>query len=455
MAKIYIETYGCALNQADSETMAGLLQSAGYELVDSPDSAELIIINSCTVKERTYLNFVKRLDELKSRHTPLLIAGCIPGVYAHSEILRELSFIDVTGVSRIVEVVEEVLAGKKIQLIKTGFDSCRLRFPAIHFNPVIDIVPIAQGCLGECSYCQTRLARGELHSYPVEQIIARIRRSIAREKVKEIWLTAQDTGAYGLDAGTNLIQLLRQITEIEGEFRVRLGMANPEHVLPIAGELLEIMTDSRFYKFLHLPLQSGSDRVLRAMRRKYTVKEYMLIVQAIRNHWQEFSLATDIIAGFPAESEADFQQTLQILEEIRPAVINRSHYSARPFTPAAKLPQLPSAVISERSRRLSQLVEKLCREDNQRWLGWNGEVLIDMQKDPESLISRNFAYKPIIIPLKEQTSVNVQCPPEEQRTKDKHQRLCLGEIVKIKVTGTTTFHLIGRVEMPAEISVNK
>ncbi|MCX7765416.1 MAG: MiaB/RimO family radical SAM methylthiotransferase [Candidatus Sumerlaeia bacterium] len=310
---------------------------------------------------------------------------------------------------------------------------------------------MAQGCLGECSYCQTRLARGELHSYPIDRIIARIKRSVTRDGIKEIWLTAQDTGAYGLDIGTNLIQLLRQITEIKGEFRVRLGMTNPEHLLPILPDLLEVMTDLRFYKFLHLPLQSGSDRVLRAMRRKYTVREYMLIVQAIRNHWREFSLATDIIAGFPAESESDFQETLQILEEIRPAVINRSHYSARPFTPAAEFPQLPSAVISERSRRLSQLVEKLCREDNQRWLGWNGEVLIDMQKEPDSVISRNLAYKPIIIPLQEEPSFNIQCTVKEQQTKAQHQQLRLGEVVRIKVTGMTTFHLIGTVEMPAEI----
>ncbi|MCD6385296.1 tRNA (N(6)-L-threonylcarbamoyladenosine(37)-C(2))-methylthiotransferase [Candidatus Sumerlaeota bacterium] len=432
MSRVYIETYGCALNQADSETIAGLLQADGFCLTQSIHQAELIIINTCTVKKRTYLNFVKRLKELRRLRRPLIVAGCVPSVYAESPVLKDVSFIGVNEVNQIVEVAHRVLAGELVQRKGSEVDRTRLLLPIARANPVIEIVPIAQGCLGECTYCQTRLARGRLHSYPVEHILARIRQAIQHAEVKEIWLTSQDTGAYGLDIGSNIVELLREILSIEGEFRLRLGMTNPEHLLPILDEILSIFTDNRIYKFLHIPLQSGSDRVLKAMNRKYSVGEFLKIIHRVRARFSEFSIATDVIAGFPGETEADFLATLSVLREIRPAVVNRSRFSVRPMTPAARMPQLPSSVVSERSRRLSVLVEELSREENQRWVGWCGEVLIDLQKRPDSLISRNFAYKPIIIPLDTRQNTPVR----------------LGQFVKVNVVKATTFHLIGKLAPP-------
>lgn len=436
MVKVYIETYGCALNQADSETIAGLLRAEGFQVVESSQPADLIIINTCTVKERTYLNFVKRLRELQRLGQPLIVAGCIPEVYRESPLLKDVSFIGVNEIDQIVEVVHRVLDGEIVQRCGTEVSRRRLLLPTLRANPVIEIIPIAQGCLGECTYCQTRFARGRLHSYPPEHILLRVRLALKDPAVKEIWLTSQDTGAYGLDIGTNIVELLKEILTIKEEFRLRLGMTNPEHLLPLLEELLQIFSeDERLYRFLHIPLQSGSDRVLRAMKRKYTVAEFLRIIHKIREQFSEFSIATDVITGFPEESEEDFLATLSVLREIHPAMVNRSRFSARPLTPAARLPRLPSAVVSDRSRRLSLLVEELSHQENLRWLGWRGKVLIDLQKRPDSLISRNLYYKPIIIPLD-----NNQNPSAK-----------LGQFVKVNVKEATTYHLIGAVDPSEQI----
>ncbi len=427
MSKVYIETYGCALNQADSETMAGILHADGFLEADAPPDADLVIINTCTVKTRTFLNFIKRLRALRELGKPLLVAGCIPSVYSKAPFLQDVSYITVRDIESVAGVARKVLNGELVQVRGKTYNSSRLLYPVIRLNPVIEIIPLAQGCTGVCTYCQTRLARGALHSYPAEHILERIRRAVNDEGVKEIWLTAQDNGAYGLDRETNIIELLRKIRDVKGMFRVRIGMTNPEHTLSILEHLLDQYEDERMYNFLHLPLQSGSDNVLRAMKRKYQVRDYMKIVERIRTRFKEFTIATDIIAGFPGETDDDFAHTLDVLKEIQPAVVNRSHFSPRPWTPAEQMNQLPVTVINERSRRLSRLVEHLCEQDNERWLDWKGIVLVDMQKRPDSIISRNPAYKPIILPF----------------THERNRKMELGTFAEVKVVAKTTFHLMG------------
>lgn len=430
MTRIYIETYGCALNQADSETMAGLLEAAGYLIVKRAEEADLIIINTCTVKERTQWNFLKRLGELRRDGRCYVIAGCIPSAMPDADFLKGESVIGVEAICSIADAVRSRIANGQVKISDKSLSGAKsqVELPYKSVHNVIAIVPIAQGCLGHCSYCQTRLARGALRSFPVDSITRRVEQELSDTIVREIWLTAQDTGAFGKDSGSSLTKLISALLALQGRFRIRLGMANPEHVLPILDPLLDLFSDERLFKFLHLPLQSGSDSVLKAMGRQYSTREFMTIVDRIRNTFQEFSIATDVIAGFPTETEDDFTLTLSLLDKIRPAVVNRSKYSSRPLTPAARLPLLSSSIVQERSRRLTERVEAISAMENHCWIGWKGLALVDLQKREDSLICRNFAYKPIILPL---NAVSVSP--------------ALGSMVDVSVIEAATFHLIGSI----------
>ncbi|OQB21288.1 MAG: (Dimethylallyl)adenosine tRNA methylthiotransferase MiaB [candidate division BRC1 bacterium ADurb.Bin183] len=437
MTSYFIETHGCSLNQSDSEFMEGRLAESGWERAESAESADIVILNTCTVKDRTYYNFLNRLafyEHLRRQNEPkgkpvLLIAGCIPRAMPEDAHLSDYSLIGPNAIGEIAEAAKEALRGGKARRLDADGDFSRLNQPARRQNPVIEILPISRGCLGECAYCQTRLARGRLVSYSMEDILNRLRRALD-EGVKEIWLTAQDAGAWGLDAGNTLPKLLGAISALEGDFRVRIGMANPNHILPILEPLLDAFNDRRFFRFLHLPLQSGSDRVLKLMNRAYSVGDYYKICEAIYSRDSEFSIATDVIAGFPGETEDDFLGTLEALERTRPAVVNRSKFGARPKTPAALMPQHRASIITERSARLSKQVERISLENNRRWVGRRCRVLIDIAKRKGSVISRNDYYKSIII-------------SHEGRSAEEVARLSPGFFCRVELVEASTYHLIG------------
>jgi threonylcarbamoyladenosine tRNA methylthiotransferase CDKAL1 len=429
---VYIETYGCSLNAADGELMAGLLSEAGYRIVATPDDAHLIVLNSCTVKGETFRNFEKRLRELAAR--PLVVAGCIPKVYQYSALLNRHSYIGTDNISQIVEAVSATLAGKRFQRLE-GHDKKRLNLPRIRRNAIVEILPICKGCLGRCAYCQTRLARGELVSYPEDEIVLQARCAL-EEGVKEFWLTAQDTGAYGHDIGTSIVSLLRRLRNLPGDFSIRLGMANPNHIVNMLDDLVEIFKNDKIYKFLHVPVQSGSDRILRAMNRAYRVADFVRICEEFRRAFPYATIATDVIVGFPGETDQDFEETLALLREIKPATINRSRFSPRPGTPAASLPSVPAKIVSQRSHGLTELVKELTLANNLSWVGWEGEVLVGEQRKAGSWLARNMAYKPLVIPQSQDGKSN----PEQI------EDLQPGNRVHVRITRATTFHLVAQRE---------
>ena len=418
--KVYIETFGCSLNFSDTEFMKGRLEEDGYQLVDDENQAEIIILNTCTVKNRTYLNFLKRLKELNGRL--IVIAGCIPPVYKDGYLLKDFSFIGPDNLTEISEVVEKTIKGEKVQII-SGKLFKRLGHQKVRRNPVIEIVPISRGCLGDCAYCQIKLARGELLSYPIREIAHQIETALS-EGVKEVWLTAQDCGIYGEDIGSSLPELLKNVFKIKGDFKLRLGMANPDGVLKYLNELKEIYAEPRIFKFLHIPVQSGSDNVLKAMRRKYSAGDFIKICDTFRESVQRISISTDIIAGFPTETEDDFEMSLNLLKKIKPATINRSRFSPRPFTPAASLKQLHSSVIARRSKMLDELVKEISLQNNKEWLGLTGEVILDERKKEGSVLGRNTSYKPVVF---------------------HNNNFHIGETIKAQIIDITTHHLIGSV----------
>ncbi len=387
MTEVCIETYGCAMNKADSEVLAGLLNEAGF--VSGGDG--ILVVNTCTVKTPTDIKILRRLRSLKGRK--VVVSGCMPAANPSVvDMFPDFSFIGV-NVEDIVDAVKAVEEGRRFVKITGG--GCVLRLPKLRINPVVGIVPIAQGCVGDCSYCITRVARGCLVSYPMDLIFEAVREALC-DGVSEIWLTAQDTGAYGLDLGGDLPSLLRGICGIRGDFRVRVGMMNPVHVLDFLEELIEVYDDVKIYKFLHLPLQSGDNNVLEDMGRKYSVQDFKKIVSRFRNRFPRLTISTDVIVGFPSEDDEAFKNTLQFVEEIKPDILNISRFWVRPGTRAAGMKQLPGSVIKQRSGVMFDLFQRIGLEKNKKWIGWLGDVLVS-ERAKQGFCARNSSYKPIIL----------------------------------------------------------
>ncbi len=415
MTKIQIETYGCAMNRADSEAMAGLLAKNGFEF----GGDGILIVNTCTVKTPTERKILKRLENLRGRM--VIVSGCLPSADPSIvERFPDFSFLGM-NVEDIVNAVKAVEKGDRFVRIKEG--KCRLELPRRRENPVVEIVPIAQGCVGDCSFCITRKARGCLISYPKDLILENIEKAIL-EGVKEIWLTAQDTGAYGIDIDESLPNLLGDICEIEGEFKIRVGMMNPSHVLKILDELTLAYRDEKIYKFLHIPVQSGDDNVLRDMNRRYRVDNFRKIVSKFRENFPEMTISTDVIAGFPTEDELAFENTVNLIEEIKPEVLNISRFWTRPGTDAERLKALHGRITKERSRIMNKVFRKIGLQGNRKWIGWEGKALVSGPGKRGGFCARNFVYKPIILHSDENL---------------------LGKSVEVRITDATYYDLRGEV----------
>lgn len=393
MIKIYIKTYGCAHNISDSEVMAGLLQKAGFEITNNEEDANLIIINSCAVKGQSQKNFFSYLEE-KINKIPLVIAGCIPQSIPES--IHDISMIGPHQISNIVEIVEETINDHQVTLL-VNEDLPRLNLPKVRVNPIVEIIPISKGCLGACTYCLTKKARGNLKSYLPGEIIKQAE-SAVKEGIKEIWITSQDCGCYGFDIKTNLPSLIQKLVEIEGDFKIRIGMSNPNHILKFTDKLIKILKHPKVFKFLHIPVQSGNNVVLRNMARQYTREEFIDLINNIRKEIPEVTIATDIIAGFPGETDHQHKQTCELLKETMPDVVNISRFSPRPHTVAKSMPdQIVDRIKKERSRELTSVYQWCAFERNNFWKSWSGEVVISEKGKDDSWVARNESYKPIII----------------------------------------------------------
>ncbi len=399
--RVFVKSFGCSANLADSEVLAGCLAQAGYELAKSDSEADVIVYNTCAVKsptENRIISVLKRTPPGKK----MIVAGCLP-VISFERLSREVHFDGVVGPAaedKIVDVVKRVQEGERVIELEGGLNSRpRLSHPRLRFNSVISLVPVSYGCLGSCSYCCVVFARGHLRSSSIKEVTERVKHDLV-EGAKEFWITAQDTGCYGRDIGTNLAKLVAALGDIEGEFRIRVGMMTPNMVTDSSDDLIEAFKNRKVFKFLHLPVQSGDDRILKRMRRLYTVGEFKEIVNAFRNAFPEVTLATDIICGFPGETSEAFENTLRLIGEVKPDIVNVSKFFVRPRTPASEMCDdfVELQEVKRRSGAAAELVRRISLERNQRWIGWSGEVLIDEKgKVPHSSIGRNFAYKPVAV----------------------------------------------------------
>jgi len=407
--KFIVETYGCTMNQGESAELAARLGSLGHLQVKDENEADAALINTCVVIEPTERKILRRLRYLRDQGKQLIIVGCMSSV--NPMMLRE-EFPDalISGTSdypRFMKVLEDELqrGGEAIM-------------PQEHGQLIL---PIAQGCNGSCSYCITKLARGDLVSYPLKDLVCRVERALDRG-VKEVLLTSQDTAAYGMDGKDRLPDLLKAICDLPGDFRLRVGMMNPDNLAEVLDGIVEAYQHPKVYRFLHLPVQSGSDRIIHEMGRAYSSHGYMEMVRRMRSSLPELTLSTDVITGFPGETDDDHRRTVELMERLRPNIINVTRFSRRPGTVADGMKgQVAGWVSKERSRELTRLRFRISSEINASKAGRTYSVLIDEKGKGSSVMARTDDYLPVVI-------------------KGDHE---LWQRVNVRITGHASTHLYG------------
>jgi len=405
MSKMYIETYGCTLNQADSDIIEALLVEGGHTLARESEGgkSDVVILNTCTVKGATENKIMERIKRLVTKGKKLVIAGCL---VVNEKKLKKLApsapLVHPHSIARICDAVDAAMRSEPAVFREP---ESKESLPKLIIAPIMRI-PINEGCTSNCSFCQTKLARPFLRSYTPKTIVKWMNES-ARHGAKEIQLTSMDSGAYGLDMKTNLVSLLHSIENDDSSskphqksksnpaFFVRLGMINPNHAKRMLPGLIEALKGEKFYKFLHIPVQTGSEKVCREMNRDHTVKDFVDIVTAVRRRLPDATIATDMIVGYPTETEEDFEQTRELLRTIKPDITNVSKFSPRAGTRAKELRQLHNDEIKKRSTELSALVKKISAERKKRFIGRTFRVLVtEKQKD---FTGRNIDYAQVVV----------------------------------------------------------
>lgn len=385
MARYYLETYGCTSNRGESRQIEARLRDAGHYRVDEPQPADVAILNTCTVIEPTADRMLRRAKDLQENTADVIITGCMA--------LAQGETFPASGIDATVCHWDDVPAA-------VGNGECPTATPDIEpiLDGVIGILPIARGCMSDCSYCITKHATGRIESPPIGENVDRAR-ALIHAGAKELRITGQDTGVYGWDTGERQLHtLLDRICSIDGEFRVRVGMANPKGVHGIRDELADVFAQNdNLYNFLHIPVQSGSNEVLGAMRRQHQVREFLEVVETFSSTLDEWTLATDFIAGFPTETETDHQKSVRLLERVRPGKINITRFSKRPGTDAANRKGLGGPVKKARSRELSAIKREIVAEQYASLVGTTRTVLVVEEGTGESVKCRDDTYHQLII----------------------------------------------------------
>uniref|UniRef100_A0AAY5ECF4 Threonylcarbamoyladenosine tRNA methylthiotransferase n=1 Tax=Electrophorus electricus TaxID=8005 RepID=A0AAY5ECF4_ELEEL len=371
--KVWVKTWGCSHNNSDGEYMAGQLAASGYKMSDSPSDADVWLLNSCTVKNPAEDHFRNSLRKAQDQNKTVVVAGCVPQAQPRMDYLKGLSIIGVQQIDRVVEVVDEAVKGHTVRLLAQKKDNgrrlggARLDLPKIRKNPLIEIISINTGEGGEFDFCPS------------------------------IWLTSEDTGAYGRDIGVTLPSLLwALVREVPEGCMLRVGMTNPPYILEHLEEMAKILNHPRVYAFLHVPVQSASDSVLMDMKREYCCRDFMRVVDFLKDKVPGITIATDIICGFPGETDADFQETLELVKKYRFPSLFINQFYPRPGTPAAKMEQVP-AQKKQRTKQLSALFHSYNPYDHK--VGERQRVLVTEDSfDSQYYVAHNKYYEQVLVP---------------------------------------------------------
>ena len=405
MKKIYIKTYGCTLNQKDSEQI--IKDTIVTNSLKDLKKTDVVIVNTCGVKEQTQtkiLNYIKNLKKIVSEKN-IHVCGCLVDIDREA-ILKIAPNANLYKVSE-RKKLEQLLPKNKKDIQKK----------------LTSTIIISNGCLGNCAYCAVKFARGKLDSKPIKKIIEEIN-SALENGAKEIQLTSQDTACYGLDIKTNLIELLEEIINIKKDFKIRLGMGNPQHLKPILKDLIKIYKNNKMYKFLHIPIQSGDNKVLKEMNRYYKIEDVFEIINEFKKQIKDISIATDIIVGYPTENEKQFENTLKALKKMNVRVVNISRFGQRKGIEANKYKDLKGDIKKKRSREATLFCENLIYNNNKKYLGKTIEVFINEKGKNNTLVGRTNNYISVVL--------------------EGYNNLKISDKINMKITDLSKYYLISK-----------
>lgn len=359
------------MNQGETEMLAEDYAARGHQRVHEPKEADIAIIGTCVVIGKTEERMKKRIAELDRLCGSVIVTGCLT---------RR------AGVIQDICPDAEIMTPDEIPMVSHS-----------DFHKTIGVIPISSGCTGNCAYCITSLVRGKLNSRPAAYIINRFE-SMVSQGVKEIRLSCQDTASYGLDLGESLPTLVHRLLETKGDHRIRIGMMNPDTLLEIADEILEVMSDEHIYKFIHVPLQSGDNMILEKMNRRYKVEDFTGLVDKFREAFPDITLSTDVITGFPGESKKNFGKTKRIIYTVKPDILNITRFSSRPGTKAAAVDgHIHSRVKKKRSKELTSIHAAISRDMNEKYVGRSMRALVLERGKYDSLLARTDNYKVVVL----------------------------------------------------------
>ncbi|MGA1872459.1 MAG: tRNA (N(6)-L-threonylcarbamoyladenosine(37)-C(2))-methylthiotransferase [Thermoplasmatota archaeon] len=420
---VKIESFGCTMNHGEARRAAELLTSMGIQVMtddDGPsdDPPRTVLLFTCDVISTTERRMWRRMEEIVEGGQRLIVAGCLAAI-ASDEIGRRYpgaSVVDSMGIDRLEASLWELMDQGSRADIDAEFVPSRERLDTI--------VPISTGCLGDCSYCITRVARGIVRSYDIDDIVSRVRAGVEKGR-KEILLTSQDSAAYGSDRkDEDLGTLLRSITAgIGQEHRIRVGMMNPVLAKERLESILSGFDHPFVFKFFHVPVQSGSDDILIAMNRRYTTDDFRGMIDAIRSRIPGATISTDLIIGYPGETDQDHMRSLDLLRDVSPEILNITRYSKRPGTEAERRgSQIKGSVMKDRSRQTAAVHAEILRKVLMTRLGRHERCLVTEVGRDGTMMARDINYTPIVI--------------------DGGREL-LGEFIDVRSSGTGPTYLTG------------
>ncbi len=397
--KVYFQTYGCTFNQADTDIMKNIL-SDEHTVVSNIEEADVIILNTCYVKLPTEQKMITKISQIQNDYPEkiLIITGCMVEVDPDrlNKFAPNNSWIGPHKIDKINDVIEASKNGEviheygKTSIVKAGSDIKSA-------DSLIHILQICEGCNGGCSFCCTRNARGALVSYPIDLIVQEAKEAISNGS-KELQVTAQDTACFGLDSNESFSELLRKLSDLDGEYRIRVGMMHPKSILPQLDEVIEVFKNNdKLFKFVHIPVQTGSDKILKEMNRMHTISDYKHIINRFRQEIPDITIATDIIVGYPTETDEDFQETLDLIDEIKPDIIHISKYMHRPTAKSNSLEEIDHKLMKERSLKLNKLKTKVMLENNEKYVGKTQKALITTKGSTGGYAGYTDTYKSIIV----------------------------------------------------------
>jgi len=384
-SKLHLITYGCQMNEYDSERVAGLLRERQYELTDDAREADVILVNTCAIREKAEEKVYSKLGELKQLKSarPELVIG-VMGCMAQlqqGEVRRRAPSVDLVfgspAIARVGELVERVRRERRPVLDTAEAPLVKLTAKPASADRLKAFVTVMEGCEKHCTFCVVPRTRGRERSHAPEAIVAEVEGLVA-EGCREVTLLGQTVNAYGRDLTppTDLAELFQRVNDVEGLARIRFTTSNPYNLTP---RLIRAIRDvPKVCEYLHLPLQSGSDRVLERMNRGYTRARYLELIEELQATVPDLALSTDLIVGFPGETEEDFAQTVEMVETVGYDNVFAFRYSRRPGTPAAEMDdQVPEEVKADRNRRILETAVRVGAARSQRLEGRRVPVLVD------------------------------------------------------------------------------